>query len=253
MKSLTVSREFSAERINAVVNHPEVRLWVGGSGTLDLSSLVGDLRNVLLMTPTGGCLFQWLGDGYYEVHTQFVPEGRGATAIHAVKDALWYMFTATDAVEIVTKVPDDNDGALGLVRAIKGSLQFHRPNAWQSASGLSGVKYYSKTLGDWVKDETDALAVVGDMFHVKLAEAKIRMGASNPPHDDDDAHDRYVGAAYEMIVRGKLIKGVSFYNRWALFSGYAPISILSASPVILDIQDAILLVKGDGFDVIHCR
>jgi hypothetical protein len=254
MKSLTVSRELSASRINFVVNHPEVRPYVGGVGPLDLAGLVADPRNVLLMVDGGGCLFQWLGEGYYEVHTQFIPEARGAAAIQAVRDALWWMFTATDAVEIVTKVPDTNLGALGLVRAIHGTFQFSRPNAWQNADGaLSGVKYYSKTLMDWVRDESEELSKTGDWFHDKLAEAKTRMGASNPPHDDDHAHDRYVGMASEMISRGQLAKGVLTYNRWATFAGYAPVSVLSVDPVIIDVQDALLLVRGGDFEVIYCR
>ncbi len=254
MKSLTVAREFSADRLNAVVNHPEVRPWVGGAGRLDLSGMIADPRNILLMRDGGGCLFQWLDAGYYEVHTQFVPETRGPEALRAVRDALWFMFTATDAVDIVTKIPDGNLAATALVRSIKGTFQFHRPHAWAQPDGsMMGVKYYGKSLSEWGKDEADDLSQIGDDFHVKLAEAKNRMGASNPPHDDDNAHDRYVGAAHEMIARGQLLKGVTFYNRWASFAGYAPLAVLSASPVILDIQDAILIVKGDDFDVVHCR
>jgi len=42
LPSLSVCREFSAERINLVVNHPDVRPWVGGVGPLDMSPAVAD-------------------------------------------------------------------------------------------------------------------------------------------------------------------------------------------------------------------
>lgn len=249
---LSVVREFSAERINAVVNHPGVRPWVGGSGPLDLSQVVADPRNVLLMGEGGGLLFIRLADGLYEVHTQFLPEARGPSALAAVLDGLRYMFTRTDCIEVATKVPDGNVGASALIRSIHGTFQFHRPAAFQTATGLVGVKYYSMTLAEWVRN-TDSLEAVGEWFHQRLADAKAKAGASLPIHDDDDAHDRYVGAVCEMIIGGQIAKGLEFYRRWAVFAGYVPAQLIAVSPPIIDIGDAILAVRERDFDVLLCR
>ena len=250
--ALSVCREFSADRINAVIAHPEVRPWVGGVGPLDLTPVVADPRNVLLMGQGGGLLFVQLEPGLYEVHTQFIPEARGPVALLAVIDALRWMFTRTDAVEIVTKVPDGNVAAAVLVKKIGGEFQFYRPHAWQTNHGLVGVKYYAQTLNAWVR-KTDELEQIGDWFHEKLAAAKVAQGSAAPIHDDDDAHDRYVGAAAEMIAHGQVAKGINFYNRWAKFAGYATISLIAANPFVIDIQDALLAVRGQNFEVILCR
>lgn len=250
--SLSVVREFSAERINSIVNDPDVRPWVGGFGPLDLSATVANPANVLLMGQGGGLMFIQLEPGLYEVHTQFLPDARGQNALTAVLDALRWMFTRTDCVEVVTRVPDGNAAAAALVKRINGELQFHRPNVWQAPTGLVGVKYYSKTLASWVRD-TDSLNEIGDWFHEKLAAVKVASGALAPIHEDDDAHDRYVGAAAEMIVNGQVVKGINFYNRWARFAGYASISVVATNPIVIDIQDALVAVRGSDFEVLLCR
>lgn len=248
----TIGREFSAERINRVVNHPDVRPWVGGAGELNLSSLVADPRNVLLMGQGGGVLFQWLEPGLYEAHTQFDPEHRGKEAVQNVRDALRWMFTRTDAVEIVTKVPLHNVSALGLVRAIHGRRIFERENVWPTESGSQTVAFYSLPIMDWAGSAPD-IGKSGHWFHEKLEAAKAATEGALPPHADDEAHDQYVGATVEMIVAGQVGKGLAFYGRWARFAGYGPIAQIAANPVVLDIGDAILAVRDADFDVLLCR
>lgn len=252
LPSFSVCREFSAERINIVANHPAVRPWLGGQGTLDLTPLVADSRNYLLMNGDGGVLFQFLEPGLYEAHTQFLPSCRGAEAVQAVKDALRWMFTRTDAIEIVSKVPAGNKGALGLVRAIHGQLQFTRDNAFLLGGQMASVGYYSLPIMAWA-GKCEELADSGQWFHEKLEAAKNATAGAAPLHDDDDAHDRYVGATVEMFQAGQIGKALGFYSRWAKFAGYGPISLIATNPVVLDIGDAILAVREDDFSVLLCR
>jgi len=252
LPSLSVCREFSAERINVVANHPVVRPWLGGDGPLDLSSLVANPNNYLLMNADGGVLFQQMEPGLYEAHTQFLPSCRGSDAIEAVKDALRYMFTRTDAVEIVSKVPAGNKGALGLVRAIHGQLQFTREKALLINGEPVGVGYYALPIMTWA-GKCEYLAASGQWFHEKLEAAKSATAGAAPLHDDDDAHDRYVGATVEMFQAGQIAKALGFYSRWAKFAGYGPISLIATDPILLDIGDAILAVRGDDFSVLLCR
>lgn len=252
-KPLSVVREFSAERLNTVANHPEVRPWVGGTGVLDLSRAVADQNNVLLMAGDGGgFLLIQQEPGVYEVHSQFVPSSRGEAVVEAAADASHYMFTRTDCVEIRTKVTAGNVAAAALARRMGWEFQFERANAWQAEDGLSSVRYYAKTINQWA-NTAPHLAETGQWFHEKLEAAKIACGSAMPVHDDDDAHDRYVGATCEMIAAGQVAKGLNFYRRWAPFAGYAPITLIATNPVVIDIQDAILAVRNNDFEVVLCR
>lgn len=251
---LAVAREYSASRLNHIVNHPSVRPWVApGEDTLDLTAAVADQRNYLLMGDGGGFLLIWQEPGVYEVHSQFLPEARGANVLATAADASRYMFTRTDCTEIRTRVPHGNVGAAVLAKRMGWEFRFERSNAWLTSGGiLVGVRYFAKTLEQWVST-ADALEASGHMFHVKLEAAKLATGAKWPVHDDDLAHDRYVGAAVEMIACGQVAKGIEFYNSWARFAGYGFIAVIAADPVVIDIGDAILAVRGDDFDVLLCR
>jgi hypothetical protein len=130
--------------------------------------------------------------------------------------------------------------------------QFHRDRAFMTGTGLVGVTYYAKTINQWA-NTAPRIMESGNWFHEKLEVAKIAAGSSLPVHDDDEAHDRYVGATVEMMQAGQVAKALGFYQRWAPFAGYAPISLIATNPVVIDIQDAILALKGDDFDVILCR
>ncbi|MDB5531604.1 MAG: hypothetical protein JWR51_4707 [Devosia sp.] len=254
LPNLSVCREFSAERINAIIAHPEVRPWVGmpQQGYIDLTPMVADLRNVLLMGQGGGFFFHQLLPGIYEVHTQFLPEHRGANVLQAAADAERFMFTRTDCLEIRSKVPEHNKGAIGFARAMHYELQYERATAWPTDNGPVAVKYFARTLNQWA-NRCEGVEATGHWFHEKLEAAKHAAGATSPIHDDDLIHDRFVGATAEMIMAGQLAKAMGFYRQWAVFAGYGPISIIAEYPVVLDIGDALLAIKDQDFEVLLCR
>lgn len=254
LPSLSVRREYAADTINDVVNHPQVRPWVGtpGQGYIDLTPVVADPRNYLLMGTGGGFVFHQLEPGIYEAHSQFVPESRGANVLTAARDALYYMFTRTDCIEVRTKVPHGNVGAAVLGRKLRFELQFERDNAWPTENGMVGVGYYAINITQWTKGE-DRLIESGHAFHQKLESAKEWYGVLTPIHDDDEAHDRYVGATVEMFRAGQIGKALGFYTRWAQFAGYGPISIIAENPIVIDIGDALIALRGDDYQFIMCR
>lgn len=254
LPSLSVCREFAAERINAIIAHPEVRPWVGmpGQGDIDLAPVVADTRNVLLMGEGGGFLFQHIEPGIYEAHSQFVPEHRGANVLTAARDAERFMFTRTDCVEIRSKVPEGNKAALGFALAMRYELQFERANAWPTESGMVSAKYFARTINQWA-NLAPGIAETGEWFHDKLESAKGWFGSKTPIHDDDPIHDRYVGATCEMMLAGQVGKALAFYQRWASFAGYGPIAVIAEYPTVIDIGDAILAIKSQDFEVLLCR
>lgn len=236
-----ISQSHNAEKFNQVINHESVRSLVSETpDTLDASNVVSDTRNVLLEAPSGFFLFHWHEPGTYEVHTQFLPEGRGKNAFLAAQEAAHFMFTKTDCVEILTKVPVENVAAKQLTTAM-GFTQLFTGSKWKGKP----VEFFRLGIEEWMAT-APRLVERGEWFHHELS----RQGAE-ADHEDDSVHDRYVGAAVEMILAGQAGKGVVYYNRWARFYGYETIACVSETPLVIDIRTAKLAVGNGSFEVIE--
>lgn len=85
---LSLSRDIPA--INAVINHPAVRPYVGAAdaGYLDASAIVADPANLFPMGEYGGFGLIQTGPGEREVHTFVLPEGRGKWAFDAAREMI---------------------------------------------------------------------------------------------------------------------------------------------------------------------
>jgi hypothetical protein len=237
-----IRRTMDAGFLNSVINHPDVRPMVGGEGEIDLQGLADNPANVLLETEHGGFFLVRLDGGLYEAHSQFLPEGRGGHAVKAAKAGFRYMFAATDCVEIVSKVPADNAPADGFARVTGLTEKFNS----------RGVSYRGLTLNRWVSLDAECLSE-GRAFHDALEAAKRDCGSELAIHEDDDAHDRAVGATALMVKAGNADKGVWSYNRWAAFAGYQTASLLSQNPVIIDVRDAVVTLADGRMEVLKCR
>lgn len=246
--TVIVKRHTRADSLNEVVNEPSVYKWVHGSykGALDLSSVVLNPYNYLLMGEYGGVLFTMHQPGLYEAHTQVLPAGRGQWTLDMVNAALNYMFTQTDAIEITTKVPKGNLGARALVRAIHGVFEFRRENGWVVDDVPVYADIFALRIQDWMRTAPD-LTEKGVWFHNRLEAEYAKVGQVEPQHPDDIIHDRYVGAAVEMIQGGQTAKALVFYNRWAAMAGYAPIKVVTEAPLVLDISNALLVIRNKDF------
>ena len=108
-------------------------------------------------------------------------------------------------------------------------------------------------LQEWSKI-ADNLVEAGKWFHKLLDIEYNRLGITLSVHDEDESHDRYVGAAIEMIRGGQVGKAIIFYNRWASLSDYKKIGLISVNPLIITIDECRLNIKKDSFEVIGlCR
>ena len=205
----------------------------------DMTPAVHNVDNVALVNEHGGFIFEKYAEGVYEVHTQFVPEGRGRLALEAAREAARFMFLSTDCVEILTKCKDDNRPAAVLTR-VMGFRKLFRSGA---------CDYYSLAFEDWRAQDASVLAA-GQRFHAELEAAGV-----SPNHPEDEAHDRAAGAAYEMFLRGNPVKAAGLYNRWARFAGYRLVALLSISPLVVDIGDAVLGIgkANNSLEVLSCR
>jgi len=142
-----VIRSIDAAFLNRVVNHNSVfpHVSLGASKPLDLSACVADSRNYFLANEFGGFLLLRQHDYVYQVHTQFLPEGRGKTALKAGRWAAHYMFTQTDCLRIDTTVAYDNRHADWFTKALNFSK-------WDDVV-VNGVPshYYVLTLKQWAR------------------------------------------------------------------------------------------------------
>lgn len=235
-----ITRTRDAAFLNGVANHPGVRPHLGGEGKIDLAPLIEDEANFALVTDKGGFLYVHLGGFVYEVHSMFLPDA--GSAIEAARGGLDYMFTRTECLEVMTKVPAPNLAALGLVRACGFDRRYVRRGAWSDGQDFS---VYGLTLDRWTQGSTTALAE-GRAFH-DLIEAAL--GHEN--HPDDEAHDHAAGAAALMFKAGKSTKAAWSYNKWALVAGYELICPLGDDR--MDIGNAIVGLRDGHLEVLECR
>jgi hypothetical protein len=66
-------------RLNAVVNDPSVRPFIGApeAGVLDMAPLLDDPKNLFPFGEHGGFALVWTAPHAFEVHTFILPSGRG--------------------------------------------------------------------------------------------------------------------------------------------------------------------------------
>lgn len=235
--------------LNEVANHPAVRPMLGGDGVLDLSTLLANPLNVALQNEHGGFLFCKQDEGRYDLHTLFLRSGRGNALLKAAAFAARYMFTRTDCTEIVTRCPEPNKAADFMVRRCGFRPLFERAGAWADGSS---IRYFWLSFEDW-RAQDAVIAQEGHAFHELIETAKHEAASALPVHPDDDAHDRAAGAAVLMAKAGQARKAAWSYNRWAALAGYAPVALLSETPPILDIQDAVLGIRDGALEVLLCR
>lgn len=242
-----IVRATDAAFMNEVLNHPHVYPWVKGAktGPLDISEVIARKEHVVLVGEYGGVIFIKLDIGLYEAHTAVLPKHRGQWTIQLGRDALDYMFCRTDAVEIVTKCPHGNLAASAGARAIRAVCDFTTRPMWPLGSRIVPIDVYAVRIQDWIK-RADQMIAEGQHVHEWLVAHGIPVD-----HGDDETHDRYVGATWEMIRHGFIAKGLHFYYRWAVMSGYRPILLIGENPVRLDIGSAILRLDGGQWEVVR--
>lgn len=110
-------------RINAVVNHPMVRPYVGAPtlGYLDMTDAAARPEHWFLMGEHGGFMLGWSAPGAREVHTFILPDGRGKWAIEARTAMLDYA-KEHGAKMLWTKIRPDDKHVIRF--ALQGGMQF---------------------------------------------------------------------------------------------------------------------------------
>lgn len=241
-------RTLDSTILNEIANEPQVRVWLGGTQPLDLTETVCNPENFCFLTDEqrGGYIYHKRAPGLYEVHTLALPTGRGRQMLEARSQGLREMFTKTDCVEVVTKVPEGNQGAA--VWATKAGFRevFRRAKAFDLMGELVDVSYCSLSYIDWaIRDR--GCKIDGQRFHAVIHQF------TPDDHGEDPVHDAMVGATMECCLQNNIEKGMGFYCRWAAHAGYEPIRVVTARPLVLDIRTCVLQYGNDGLQVLHIR
>lgn len=243
-----IRRTFDATFLNSVANDPDVRPHIGGEGPIDLTEIAANPANILIEAERmGGWVLQCLLPGVYELHTLWLRAFRGRAYFECAEEALRYVFAHTDALEIVTKVPDDNRVAGFAATKIGFRERFWRANA---RNGDVGVSFRVLTVDDWTFRDAVCEAE-GHAFHEALEAAKAEAGSVLSAHPDDPAHDQMVGATALMIKGGQTAKGASLFNRWCVFAGYA--NIAAITPTVIDVVDGVVEWRDGAMQVLSVR
>ena len=246
-----VRRSVDATEINAIFNDPSVfeQVAIPGADPLDVSPLLDNPQNIFLITEGGAISFAWHDVHSYQVHTGFIRGFRGSHAIRASRAAYRWMFTQTDCVELLTLVPGNNPAAAMFCRLVGATHEFDRKGVWPGKDGPVDMGFWSLRYDDWLR-KTPELVLSGQKFHNRLTAEFLRFDKTEKQHPDEDCHDLHVGACFEMMHGGQIEKAVFLYNRWAKFSGYGQIALISREPAVIDIGNALLQVTDDIFKVV---
>ena len=181
------------------------------------------------------------GQGVYEQHTG-IPEQHRHLWDQFIAAAHRAMFLQTDATMLITCCPD------WLPHLVKVAGRFGGKKMWRNdhLGTRDGTRYGAQMMGltvmDWAWRVHLEFAQAGHEWH----EAAFAGGAE--PHEDDQAHDGFVGLALAMSV-GFPSKAQQIYNTWALTAGYWPLRVLwyQDGNSLLDIGSSTILNRGGKF------
>lgn len=241
-----------AIRLNEIVNHPAVRLDIAnaGAGTLDLSSIAANEKNYILSGEHGCIILGYMMDCVYEAHSQILPSGRGTWTHEFIMACIEYMFTRTDALELITRVPHGHIGAKAATKLSGFHYEFTRHDQCRFREKDVGVDIYSLCLQDWMPN-APGMEEFGRQFHARLHSEADRLGITAPAHADDPNHNQYIGTCVKMMLAGQAYKAAAFYNRWAQASRHPTVGIVSLDPVMVKFDIGTLKVNGADLEDIE--
>lgn len=247
-----IARTRDARRLNEIANHPDVRPWLGGDGPIDLTGVLAQPENMAGITDNGGFVAVALGRGRYEVHSLFLPSRSRGEAVRAMRAAVDYIFSASDAVDLITKVPNGNAAAAGLARLAHFALMCTPLVPWSNGQTIP-MACSILSIDRWAVTTPIAVAL-GRWLHEQFAAVKAGAQSMLGPHsDDDDAHDRLAGAAVLMVAAGNARKAEQFYNRWADVARYPPMRVLRDHPTVIDLGGMVIEARGREMEVLSCQ
>lgn len=231
-----------ANFLNRVLNDPKVRPFIPGFGDeeIDLSNRMGE-GNFLPLVGEHGCFLCFrIFQGLYEVHTAVLPQGRGDWTRRFADAGKRFMFTGTDAVEIMTRVPEGHEAAERLTHDVGFVHRFATPRETEFCGEMVSCAVSSITIQDWAADEQIHYAKKGAVFHEWL-----NRQIAGTPHEPDPDHNAVVGVCLDMVAAGQIEKAIFWYSRWAVPARHPPITLVGLNPPQIRFDAGVLTMR-DG-------
>lgn len=241
------------QHVERILNHPSVYPWIalGDGEPIDAARLLDNPNVTVLMGEHGGQFYHRRAPGLFEGHSAFIhPEGRGRYAFNVTQATMAWIFAHTEAMEIVTRVPKGNIAAAALARMLGMHHDCTLPLGWMSKRRPIPAGLWSLSIQSWMS-RAPKLIERGQWFHDRLEAEFERIGLHGDAHQDDETHDRYVGAAAELIFGGQPDKAVFLYNRVAMLAGWQPLAVAERSPLTIDIGLCQIVVGNDDFEAVR--
>lgn len=174
-----IERSFDFERANWIINHPDVLPFVAFDDTplpLSIEPLVTDHRNYLLMSPHGGFFLHNKNafQDAFELHTFYLPIGRGREVHDAARDMFEFMFVTTPATRIYTTVPDDAPHAKPPL-SFGWRPCFTRNDLFTRKGQRIGAQYWRLEFWDWAykqKHFESPKEIISEVWKTRPAKAR---------------------------------------------------------------------------------
>ena len=244
-------RTFDALNLNFLANDPAIRPFMLGEGEIDLTERVANVNNFAfyIRAPRNGkvlemgFVFDRIDVETVEVHTLCSPSMDFASVLAFAEEVRDWIFTNTTITRMYTKIAKPNSGARLL--AIKmGFRDWHDLGLPIQGEYMGAMEL---SLDRWAAVCSRAQER-GKVFHTELS-PRLEEGVH---HEDDETHDRFVGAALLIAEAGNPIKGLDLYNRWARMAGYLPVDILAVAPLVVHIGTALVGMQNGRMEVLKC-
>jgi hypothetical protein len=153
---MLIRRDTTGDICNAIINHAAVRpgMISANDDVLDVRPLAHDPRGVLLIgEPAFGCFLCYrVLDGVYEVHAGVLPGGRGPWCLEFGLSSVRHMFTSTDAIEILTRIPQGHIGTVALAKRTGFRERWSRPHCRFRGQDVP-YTVWSVVMQDWMPTE----------------------------------------------------------------------------------------------------
>lgn len=227
-----------AAHANTILNDPDVRPDVAeGGARIDITALLQPRSGCFVLEGDfGAFLLYKLDIGCYETHTFTLPKGRGTWGREFARAGAEWMFLHTDAVELVTLIPEGHVGAKALAMGAGMRYEFTRYPGRPFRGKVTPIMTYGMRIQEWTT-HASWFADIGRAFHNELRSEVNRLGITTQAHDDSDVdHDKYTGIAFAMMKSGQARKGVAFYNRWARLARHPLCYFVSDDPLAIRID-----------------
>lgn len=161
----------------------------------------------------GYVLLQPLSADLVVQHTAFLEKYRGALAIKCIEHAHREVFLRTPVTHILTHCPEWHPATATLARRMGGEPVSFIKNFAVRDGRMHGARLYELSVISWARLNHTDFQEQGEKWH----EAVFKQ--IEPHHEDDPAHDSWLGLALEM---GKFQphKAMVLYSNWAVRAGY---------------------------------